>query len=547
MIQAFFSWEYGFENLVAPLAVVPIVVNVGAAVLPAILGGIMSAASILLRPRELLRAVRRRPWVPVLLAALAAGAWWLTGWIIAAWPAGPDNVRGSTSIDWAQLATEAIYREQVDSAPSPGGATQPAGGAVMLGRGPARCGYGQGPSPRNLLPLWRHRAHDTMYLSSPAVVGKWVYGASCYLDPPGNYGEIFCLDAETGGTRWMVDVATDPRTREKVELKGFFSSPAVTADGQYVVIGQGLHYDRNCSLLCFEAATGKLYWRVPTPLHIESSPAVLGDLAVVGAGAVENEKMQAVGDPGFVLGVRISDGKVLWRQAVNDPESSPALSADGICYIGSGFNGSELVALRTAGEAELQSRKLPRVLWRAKTPYPATGAVTLWGKWVLIGCGNGDYVYADPNPAGAVLAFDRHTGKPAWQVQLPDAALGAVAAGPGRAIVPVRNGEIVAVDLARAGDRGADAILWRSRLSARAAVLAGVAYTGTHVYAVSKDGYLSVLRASDGKVVERHYVNDLNKPGEMGLSLSTPTVVGGRIYVGSETGGLLCLAGRKAS
>ena len=384
-----------------------------------------------------------------------------------------------------------------------------------------------------------------MYLSSPAVAGRWVYGASCYLDPPGNYGEVFCLDAETGRERWLKDMVTDPKTGKEIELKGFFSSPAVTADGRYVVIGQGLHYDRNCSLLCFEAATGKLHWRVPTPLHIESSPAILGDLAVVGAGAVENERMQAVGDPGFVLGVRISDGKVLWRQAVNDPESSPALSDDGICYIGSGFGGSELVAVRTADDSRLREMKLGRVLWRAKTPYPATGAVTLWGDWVLIGCGNGNYVYADPNPAGAVLAFDRRTGRKAWEVKLPDAALGPVAAGEKQAIVPVRNGEIIAVDLARAGQgQGDAAIVWRSRLGTKSVVLAGVAYTQTHVYAVSKDGYLSVLLASDGKIVERHYINDQNRPGEMGLCLSSPTVASGRVYVGSETGGLVCLAGR---
>ena len=534
-----------FVDIAVPLAVVPIVVNVGAAVLPAILGGVVSAASILFRPRELVRAVRRRPWMPVLIAAVAAGLWWLVGWIIAVWPAAPAPTRGAETIDWAQLATEAIHREQAASAPAHAAATQPTAGAVMLGRSAARRGYAGGPSPRRLLPLWRRKADDTMHLSSPAVVGNWVYGASCYLDPPSNYGEIFCLDAETGRKRWLKDVVADPKTGKEIELKGFFSSPAVTADGKYVVIGQGLHFDRNCSLLCFEAATGKLHWRVPTPLHIESSPAILGDLVVAGAGAVENEKMQPVGDPGFVLGVRISDGKVLWRQVVNDPESSPALSSDGICYIGSGFNGSELVALRTEGESELQAKKLDRVLWRAKTPYPATGAVTLWGEWVLIGCGNGNYVYADPNPAGAVLAFDRRTGRKAWEVKLPDAALGPIAAGARRAIVPVRNGEIVALNLAPATQgQGTDAILWRSLLGTKAVVLAGVAYTPTHVYAVSKDGYLSVLRASDGTIVERLYINDQKKPGEMGLCLSSPTVAGGRVYVGSETGGLMCLAGR---
>ena len=54
----------------------------GQAVLPAILGGIASAATILFRPRELVRAIRRRPWLPVLVAALGAGGWWLVAWVV---------------------------------------------------------------------------------------------------------------------------------------------------------------------------------------------------------------------------------------------------------------------------------------------------------------------------------------------------------------------------------------------------------------------------------------------------------------------------------
>jgi outer membrane protein assembly factor BamB len=174
-------------------------------------------------------------------------------------------------------------------------------------------------------------------------------------------------------------------------------------------------------------------------------------------------------------------------------------------------------------------------------PYPATGAVTVTDELVLVGCGNGDYVFTAPKPEGAVLALDRATGALRWQVTLPDGVLGRIAVSGDRAIVPVRNGEVVALDLAAADP--AQRVRWRQRISGERAVLAGPAFTGTHVYAVSQDGYLGVLDARDGRLRERVPVNAPGRPGEQGLSISSPTLSGGRLYVGSETGGLRCFVG----
>ncbi len=106
------------------------------------------------------------------------------------------------------------------------------------------------------------------------------------------------------------------------------------------------------------------------------------------------------------------------------------------------------------------------------------------------------------------------------------------------AIVPVRNGEVIAIDLAAQGK-----VLWQASINKKAPVLAGVAFTGTLVYAVSNDGYLVVLDATNGKALERIYLNAKGRPGELGLSVSSPLVVDGRLFVGSETGGLRCFVG----
>lgn len=283
-------------------------------------------------------------------------------------------------------------------------------------------------------------------------------------------------------------------------------------------------------------------WLLPTPLHIESSPAIEGNIVVAGVGAIETGSdhkpkgdPQGRGHPGYVVGARISDGKELWRFPVIDPESSPAIH-EGVAFIGSGLGGGEVVALKIAEDASEKDR----LVWRTKTPFPATGSVTLYEDVVLIGCGNGDFVFAAANPEGMVMALDRATGEVRWSVAMPDVVLGTIAVRDGVAICPIRNGEIVALDLTAEGKE-----LWRQRISDRSPALAGPAFTGTHVYATTSDGYLSVLDSASGEVLERVYINYEGKPGELGLTFSSPLVIGGHVIVGSETGGLRCYEGSK--
>ncbi|MCX5685300.1 MAG: PQQ-binding-like beta-propeller repeat protein, partial [Planctomycetota bacterium] len=409
----------GFDTT-ACLGVVPVFVNVGAAVLPAVLAAAASVVALLLRPRELLRVCRAKPHVPLLVVAGMVGLYFGVAWMMTpAAPAGRKAREASGRTDWAQVALDILEQRQRAVAASAGtphapgaGILQPPAARVQatIFRGDAsRSGYGGGPSPMKLRVLWIFSTENAMQLSSPLVAGDAVYGASCVLDLSSNYGAVFCLDAATGAKRWLTEKAKDPKTGKEIELKGFFSSPALSADGKSLVIGQGLHVDADCDLLCFDAATGALRWRVPTPLHIESSPAIEGDLVVAGAGAIEGPDHKPTSHIGMVLAVRISDGKELWRYDLNDPESSPAIAPDGTVYIGSGFNGCAVVALRSQGDAELKAAGLARLIWRAKSPYPVTGAITLTGETVVVGGGNGDYVFGDPHPAGVVMALDRKT------------------------------------------------------------------------------------------------------------------------------------------
>ncbi|MEI7908420.1 MAG: PQQ-binding-like beta-propeller repeat protein [Verrucomicrobiota bacterium] len=530
------------------LAVVPIFVNAGAAILPAVLGGTISLAAILFKPSEWLRICRTRPVVPLGMVAVGILLWLAPGWFTRA-PAASSRNNNTTSGEthWVRFALDLQQAEtrgaSQPEASQPDTTTSATNLPNYFRAGPSRTGHTGGPSPVGLQALWEYPGEENaMMLSSPIVNGDAVYGASTVLDPPGSYGAVFRLNAATGEAVWCTPLK-DPRTKK--DFKGFFSSPALSADGKSLVIGQGLHLDFESELVCLDTATGTVRWMIPTPLHVEGSPAIKGDIVVAGAGAVEKGPEhkprgdpEKEGNPGYVFAARISDGKLLWTYPVIDPESSPAI-VDGVAYIGSGVNGNAVCALRIAPDEELKAMRLDRLVWKTPTPYPATGAVSIDGDLVIIGCGKGDFVFAAPDPEGLVVALDRATGTIRWKTAIPDAVLGAIAIRDGKAIVPVRNGEVIALDLSHNGS-----ILWRTPLGENAAVLAAPAFTGSHVYAINQRGYLSVLDANNGKVIDRLYLNSPNKPGEQGLCISAPFITGGKLFIGTETGGLRALTGK---
>lgn len=547
------------------VAVVPIVVNAGAALLPAAMAVIASFVAILFKPKELIRVCTAKPWIPLLLLVVVGGI----GGIIWLWPApaAPETAGrsrgggagaavvsptggGGVQVDWTRIALARINagpviikQSQGSDAAAPGagsGAAADGSGQPFVFRGGLERLGAINPSIEGPLqktwhyyPTWidddgiEQEDTEAMILSSAAYHSGRVFGASCMLDPPYSYGSIFCLDAATGEQIWSVGKLNGE------DMIGYFSSPAITADGRYLLIGQGLHPDTNCNLICIDTQTGEVHWSIQVELHIESSPVIDGDMVYVGCGAIEDvATKKPISHPGFVLAARISDGQEQWRFDVADPESSPIVE-DGVLYIGSGFNGQAVVALKTDPDAT------DRLLWQTSTPYPITGATTLMGDTVVVGGGNGDFVFRDPNPAGVVLALDKKTGEIRWQTDMPDAVLGAVAAGPSL-ICPVASGEVVALDPS-SGER-----VWATKVSGHMPVLAACAVTDDSVYAVSQDGYLAQLKLEGGDLVEKHYINSVNNPGAQGLSISSPLVVGNSLFVGSETGGLSCYQGTPA-
>ncbi len=103
-------------DIISLFAVVPVFVNAGAALLPAILAAIASVLGLLFKPRDLLRLCVRKPWVPILVIAVAAAGYLVVPRLI-------DRVTVSTRParkepkspavgDWTAVALELIRQDQ---------------------------------------------------------------------------------------------------------------------------------------------------------------------------------------------------------------------------------------------------------------------------------------------------------------------------------------------------------------------------------------------------------------------------------------------------
>jgi len=422
----------------------------------------------------------------------------------------------------------------------------------------ARTGYDGGPQPSGLRLLWSFNEEYAEFLSSPVVADGRLYGTYTVHDISGQFGTVFCLDAATGKLLWKAQEV------DGESLKGILSSPVLSEDRKSVLIGSGMEFDDKGGvyLLCIEAATGKVRWSRHVPNnHILGAAAVHGDMVVVGAGAVERNDHAEIEHAGFVMAVRISDGRELWRMPLVDPESSPAFGPDGTLYIASGLplenkpgTGAAVYALRTETDHELEAQRLGRVIWKTPTPLGMVSPITLADNLVIVGGGRNywgfsvlDGQYGRPLE-GAVVALDRQTGHVRWKIKTPDSVWAPIAAGGGRAICSAGGhneysiadppkGELLAVEL-RSGR-----VLWRQKISKGTPVLAGPVLTDSRVYVLAADEMLAVLDANSGQLIEEHRLSSHDRPAVEQMCVAGPLLVGGHLYVATQAGGLRCYAG----
>ena len=143
--------------------------------------------------------------------------------------------------------------------------------------------------------IWKHSypcALQPLYyeggtLSTPTVDGGLVYTLS-------KMGDLFCLDAKKGGVKWQVNLHKD--LGFELPTWSFSSSPLIVGDRLILNMGSaGAAFDKKSGKVIWENGKGVCGYSTPVPCEIEGQKCVV------------------LGGAEAVMGVRIDDGRVLWR------------------------------------------------------------------------------------------------------------------------------------------------------------------------------------------------------------------------------------------
>jgi outer membrane protein assembly factor BamB len=382
---------------------------------------------------------------------------------------------------------------------------------------------------------WTYNKSDKeAFLSSPAIVGNRVYVASANLGLFDKSGKIYCFDADTGAKVW------------ELAPQGYrptFSSPVVA--GHYLVCGEGLHDTNDARVVCIDIRDEKhpkLLWTHATKNHVECTPAIWKDRVVVNAGddGVHCIALEPVAD---------GKAKVLWYAPGGkylDCETSLAVH-DGKVYVGMGLDGNALVEFDVETGQEL--RRLD-----AGAPVFSPPAIAD-GKLYFV-AGYGDYVFGWERARDNLVSKWTKQGKPQaeidrlrgkivgqgticcvdlkswnidWQFKTKETVLGAVVVAGEQLFCGARDGHLYCIS--RAGNLIGS---WNSH----APILTSPAVTDKHVCVVNSLGMLYVL---DRQSLEPVWQFRLGRANEQPMFLSSPTVARGRVYVGTDEDGLVCV------
>jgi len=264
------------------------------------------------------------------------------------------------------------------------------------------------------------------FLSTPAVSGSRLFVGS-------GAGEVLAVDHATGRVVWRFQ--TQGRVR---------SSPAVAGGVVYVGSFDG-------HLYALDETTGALRWKFATQgasidsdaagfdrRSVQSSPAVAGDLVVVGC------------RDGHLYGVDRATGKERWNfdHQTSWVVGSPAIAGDRAVVGSSDGRFVQAVELSTGKE-----------IWRTRTDSNALSSPAVAGGIAVLG-----------DDSGAVLAFDAATGREIWRFRAGDAVHSSPLVVDGRVYVGSDDGILYALErdpAAKAPPRALRAVYFDPRVPYR--------------------------------------------------------------------------------
>jgi outer membrane protein assembly factor BamB len=336
---------------------------------------------------------------------------------------------------------------------------------------------------------------------SPTVAGDALFVGGYNEVLAFRQGFMHALDARSGAAVWKYEDAS---------LKPVFSTPSVA--GGKLFFGEGYHQDKNCRLLCFDAAKGGAPLAAyKTTSHVEATPTIADERIYVGAG-----------DDGlYCFELPAADAKelkIVWQAKGIHVDASP-LVADGRVVVG-GVVGDIVAELQVLAV----DAKTGDVAWRLPTEIPVPAPPSYHEGGVFVTLGNGKLNQEAEKPRGAVWRIDLNSGEKTWNFDAVSSVLSSPVIYDGKVYFAARGGECFCLS----ADKGEK--VWRAPLGEP--IVSAPIVSGGRMIVLSAHGVLHCLDAKTGEEVWSF--DDLKRPAAD--VYSSPLLVEGRIY--------LCVGGK---
>lgn len=213
--------------------------------------------------------------------------------------------------------------------------------------------------------------------ASPCTDGEHVYAHF------GSRG-LYCYTMD-GDLKWKRDDFPPMNTRN-----GFGEGSSPTLEGDKILVPWD--HEGQSFLYALNKLTGKDIWKTPR----ESATCWSTPLVVEHAG----RKQVVMNGQRIARGYDLESGKELWHCSgqTERPAASP-VAADGLVFVGSGFRGAYLGALRLDGRGDIKGTK--HVAWEIDKDTPDVGSLLL----------TSGRIYYFKDKAGVLTCVDAATGK----------------------------------------------------------------------------------------------------------------------------------------
>jgi outer membrane protein assembly factor BamB len=271
------------------------------------------------------------------------------------------------------------------------------------------------------------------------------------------------------------------------------ANPTATAETAAIIVGDGtvpMHRGgpAHTGVNPGPAPRTGLYrsWRVDTGGELYSSPAISGDMLVIGSKS------------GFLYGLNAVTGDEVWSRDLGQyiVRSTPAIQ-DNVVFVNNGYQSLAL------------SLKDGSTLWSVDVSFTGNTSPTIANTTVYVASQN-----------GGVYALDSRTGEQQWRTQLEGIIFGSPTVEEGRILVANDSGKLFSVDI----DGGQ--VQWR--FQADGGIFAPVISDDGMIYFTTSAGSTYALAASSGDE-QWHY----DAGGASGGSVTRNEIV-----VVADTGGV---------